>query len=117
MTANACMVIDFGVEKAARLHLSPVTPPHISIDDSIRRITRCDAWLIANGIANRGFVFSTLSRPVIYVWDQREVRALFSGRIHSKGHVMHGNSRIDAFEGFDEHNHVDVRWEEVSQCA
>ncbi|MFZ4539279.1 hypothetical protein [Propionivibrio sp.] len=117
MSANPAMIYNFGRERAARMRRPADLKPRISLEDAQRRIAKCCEWLSANGIGVQGFVFSTLSNPVIFVSAQREVWGLFSGRVHSKGHYLEGALKYEAWQGFDEFNHVEIRWEEVSACA
>ena len=123
MSANPAMVFNFGRERAARLRRTGDARPSISLDDAQRRVAKCCAWLEANSISVEGFVFSTLSRPVVVVAAQRETWTLFNGRARSHGHYFEGKLKYEAWVkyeawgGFDEFNHVDVRWEEVSACA
>lgn len=122
MIANPAMIFDFSRERDLRKHIAGAGNmfggrPPLSIDDAQRRLAQCCAWLGQHGIGVDGFAFSTLSDPVVYVPPTRQVWALFSGRVRSKGQRQSGNKRLEVFEGQDEHNIVNVRWEEVSICA
>lgn len=117
MIANPAMIFDFSRERALRRRQADAARPHLSLDDAQRRLAQCCAWLGQHGIGVDGFAFSTLSAPVVYVPPTRQVWELFSGRVRSKGQRQSGNQRLEVFEGQDEHNIVNVRWEEVSICA
>jgi len=117
MIANPAMIFDFSRERAQRLRLVAATRKPLSLDDAQRRLAQCCAWLGQHGVGVDGFAFSTLSDPVVYVPPTRQVWDLFSGRVRSKGQRQSGNQRLEVFEGQDEHNIVNVRWEEVSICS
>lgn len=117
MIANPAMIFDFSRERAQRRRLGDAMPPRLSLDDAQRRLAQCCAWLVQHGVGVDGFAFSTLSTPVVYVPPTRQVWDLFAGRVRSKGQRQSGNRRLEVFEGQDEHNIVNVRWEEVSICT
>lgn len=117
MIANSAMVMDFSSARMARRRRASDARPHLSIDDALRRVTKCCAWLEKSGIYPESFGYSTLSRPVVIVPAVPGVWTLFSGRVESKGQRQDGALRYEVFEGVDNHNMVDVRWERGVVCA
>ena len=89
----------------------------VSLPDALRRIERCCQWLAGQGLGIVGFGFSTLHDPVVFVTAKPAVYSVFSGRSERCKQRQDGALRYEVWEGRDERNHVNVRWEEVIACA
>lgn len=115
MSANTALIFDFNEERARAGRESDRV--RLSMSDAQNRIARCGRWLESTQLCVLGFVYSTLSDPVIIVAAHPDAWRLFAGRAENTGHDFKGALRYEVWEGFDRINKVRVRWQEVVACA
>lgn len=116
MSANAALIFDFNAIRAERSRKTDSTP-RVDLAEAMKNLMLTAQWLAGRGVLVLGFAASTLHAPVVIVAAQREVWALFAGKMTNPGHRMDGAFRYEVWESEDCVNRVTVRWQEVSACG